>query len=158
MSLYGEETEMKMYIIRGVSGTGKTTKAKGIRCEYPAADRPFHFEADQFFTSHTGRYDFEASLLSQAHEWCRLNVLRVIRTGRAVIISNTFTTFREVIPYLDLAGLYDYEVEVISLTKEWESIHNVPEMTLQFQRARFVPHEVFVDMVNGYLGASEKKT
>jgi predicted ABC-type ATPase len=139
---------MKMYIIRGVSGTGKTTRAREIQCMYPAVDRPVHFEADQFFTSHTGEYRFDTSLLPQAHEWCRLSVLRTIRTGEAVIVSNTFTTFKEIIPYLDLARAYGYEVEVISLTKEWGSIHNVPEITLQRQRDRFVPHGVFVSMLD----------
>jgi hypothetical protein len=141
----------KMYIIRGVSGTGKTTKAREIQCMYPAADRPFHAEADHFFTHYTGEYHFDAALLPQAHEWCRLSVLRAIRTGEAVIISNTFTTFKEAIPYLDLARAYGYEVEVISLTKEWRSLHNVPEIALQRQRDRFVPHEIFMDMVNDYL-------
>jgi hypothetical protein len=142
---------VKMYIIRGVSGTGKTTRAREIPCMYPSTDRPVHAEADHFFTNYAGEYRFDATLLPQAHEWCRLNVLRAIHIGEAVIVSNTFTTFKEVIPYLDLARAYGYEVEVVSLTKEWGSIHNVPEATLQRQRDRFTPHEIFMDMVNDYL-------
>jgi hypothetical protein len=146
---------MKLYIIRGVSGTGKTTYAKEIRCsDWPACDRPAHFEADMFFTDPYGNYDFDPNLLHQAHQWCQLNVLRMMRQYEPIIVSNTFTTFKEVEPYLKMADRYGYEVYVVTMEKEYGSIHNVPDEVMEKQRARFVDGETFANMVNGYFNGS----
>lgn len=56
-----------------------------------------------------------------------------------VIVSNTFTTERELTPYTDMANQLNYSV--ISLVVENrhgnESIHNVPEEAMDRMRNRF---------------------
>lgn len=144
---------MQLIIIRGVSGTGKTTHAKGMRMnDFPALNRPAHFEADMFFTDPYGNYDFDPNLLYDAHRWCQLSVLRMMRQYEPIIVSNTFTTFKEVEPYLKMADRYGYEVIVVTLTKEYGSVHNVPDEVMEKQRGRFLDHETFMEKVYDYLG------
>jgi hypothetical protein len=56
-----------------------------------------------------------------------------------VIVSNTSTTEKEMKPYLDMAGIYGYDV--VSLVVENRhgnpSIHGVPEETMKNMENRF---------------------
>ena len=63
----------------------------------------------------------------------------MIKNEPNIVVSNTFTTEKELQPYLELAMKYDYKV--VSLIVEnrhgSQSIHNVPEETLVKMKNRF---------------------
>ena len=141
-----------LIIVRGIAGSGKTTFVKKTLPE--AA----HYEADMFFEQ-GGEYKFDASKLKEAHNWCRKRVYECIRNKKLVVVSNTFTQFWEVSPYIDYALLYNEAIILIELTTFYGSIHSVPKKVIDKQKARFISN---VDIIkssseftcafnNGYL-------
>lgn len=123
-----------LYLIRGVSGAGKSTFAKllsqSLQCNY--------WEADMYFVDpNTKEYKFNPAWLSQAHGWCYQQFLLDLHSKNNVIVSNTFTTETDMQRYIDAAKKNDYNV--VSLVVENRhgnmSVHDVPEHTLQKQEA-----------------------
>ena len=122
----------ELLLVRGIPGTGKSTYARHYVDEYDYV----HLEADMFFEK-DGDYEFKRELLGQAHEWCKAECHKAMRTGRNIVVSNTFCTHREMWPYVTMAELMGYTVRVVALKHEYGSIHNVPEESMQRFRARW---------------------
>lgn len=123
----------KLIIIRGLPGAGKSTLAKKMIAENPDF---LHFEADMYFVK-DGVYTFVASQISKAHEWCQNSTRTALQHGKSVIVSNTFTTRREAQPYLSMAEKLGISYEIVTLTDNYGSIHNVPQETINKMQARF---------------------
>ncbi len=121
---------MKLILIRGVPGTGKSTYAE---LNYPSY---LHFEADTFMCDERGVYCWDKSLLYLAHTLCIKHTELALRRKKDVVVANTFTTHKELLPYLKLAEEQGAEVEVIKLTHEFGTLHNVPVKTLERMRTR----------------------
>ena len=100
----------KMLVIRGVPGSGKSTLAKIMASQLNAE----HFEADMFFMQ-DGQYKFDFSLLPNAHRWCQNSVDKALSLNQPVIVSNTFTTFKEIKPYLDICKKHSIVPCVIAM-------------------------------------------
>lgn len=111
----------RLVLIRGVPGTGKTTLAR----EY-AKQGYVHCENDQYFLGHGGKYPFNEALWPAAKNDCLLRVGRAMHAGKDVVVANTFTQHWQMDSYLNLAHALGYEVNIITLTHEYGSIHNVP--------------------------------
>jgi predicted kinase len=124
-----------LILIRGLPGSGKSTLAKQMVMDNPDL---WHFEADQYFTDKFGVYEFNVNNLSDAHEWCRQRTIDTLNSGESVVVSNTFTTAREMQPYFTIAKSIRKEPIVITLTAQYGNIHNVPETTLEKMKARFL--------------------
>jgi predicted kinase len=120
-------------IVRGLPGSGKSTLAKRLIGENSA-----HVEADMYFIDMNGQYRFDADLIMDAHDWCQRETHKHLHAGREVIVSNTFTTIRELRPYFDIAFDFDIRPTVISTNGIFGSIHGVPNETMQKMRGRFV--------------------
>jgi len=124
----------KLTIIRGIPGSGKSTLAKALVTSTGAA----WFEADHYFYEN-GVYNFDINRLRQAHEWCQDSVRRAMWVeGKDVIVSNTFTTVKELRPYFEISllatGLYP---SVITMQNDFGSIHGVPDATMEAMKKRF---------------------
>ena len=124
-------------IIRGLPGSGKSTLARKMMTETTT-----HFEADMHFKSALG-YQFDASKLGAAHKWCFDSVKESLTIGCECIVSNTFTTLKEMKPYLVLAEELGVKVQVLRMKNlgEYGSIHNVPEETIKRMKNRFHDYE-----------------
>ena len=141
-----------LIIVRGIAGSGKTTFVKKT---FPEAA---HYEADMYFEQ-GGEYKFDASKLKEAHNWCRKRVYDCIRNRKLVVVSNTFTQFWEVSPYIDYALLYNEAIILIELTTFYGSVHSVPQEVIDKQKARFISNvdiinsssEFICAFINGYL-------
>lgn len=119
-----------LILLRGLPGAGKSTLAKLI-CNQ-------HVEADMYFKKN-GEYNFDASKLKQAHEWCQERTEQYMIQRFNVVVSNTFTTEGELAPYIRLAVKHGYRL--VSLVVENRhgnsSIHGVPNETVERMHNRF---------------------
>ena len=127
-------------IIRGVSGSGKTTTAKRLAGDPSKFGYTKFFEADMFFDI-DGKYNFDAKFLPNAHEWCRSMVAREMLQKNDVIVSNTFTQYWEIESYLKLAHANGYKVYMVHCTGEYENVHGVPADKVKQMKDRFESNE-----------------
>lgn len=118
----------KLTIVRGLPGAGKSKYASELGCR--------HFEADMYFEL-DGEYKFDYTKLAEAHAWCKFITGRTLER-EDVVVSNTFTTVREVIDYVDIAEEKGCDLEIIELLHNYGSIHDVPEATMKRMKARWV--------------------
>ena len=121
---------MKLLLVRGVPGSGKSTLAKNLIGWY------WHLETDQFWVK-DGAYTFDASRLTEAHVWCLEKAERLMMDGFSPVVSNTFTTKREMRPYFDLAKKFGIVPTVITCQNRFGSIHNVPQSVYDAMVERF---------------------
>jgi predicted kinase len=129
------QTKM-LYLIRGLPGAGKSTLSETIANQ----DRfVFQIEADEYFINGDGVYVWNAKRVHHAHKWCFDTTENLMKFGHDGIVSNTFTTEKELKPYLDLAVKYGYSVTSMIVENRHgnASIHDVPEETMQKMRNRF---------------------
>lgn len=117
-----------LYIVRGLPGSGKSTYAKSLGIP--------HFEADMYFMK-DGEYKFDASKLKHAHMWCFNQFADQVDCGSDVVVSNTFTTVKEMNDYLVYAGARNYDIIIVEVKTQYGSIHNVPEETIAKMKARW---------------------
>ena len=140
----------KLIIVRGAMGSGKSTFAnkltnKLIRFGYKPTDI-CHFEADQFFMDEYGNYNFVPTKLWLAHKQCLEKTKKCLLRDKIVIVSNTFSTKKEMKPYMDFADENDIPVEVYRCTGEYQNVHGVPDDVVVAKRKQMedIPNEVFV--------------
>ena len=141
----------KLIILRGVSGSGKSTKAVELTSElrdvYPDS-LSIICSADMFFINRTsGEYEFDAQKLGHAHLWCKTRAETAMVLGaELIIIDNTNTQKWEFKDYIDMAKLYGYESsqEVCGdINDEYLIVyadrnkHGVPLSVIKKQAARF---------------------
>lgn len=121
----------RLILIRGLPGSGKSTIAK---C-YSGA---IHVEADMFHMNEDGVYDWKAERLGASHKWCQDTTAERLEAGYDVVVSNTFTTIKELRPYFNIAAANNIVPTVIIAQNEFNNIHAVPEEALTRMRKRFV--------------------
>ena len=125
-----------LILVRGLPGSGKSTLAKKLAHDFGHV----HLEADQFFMR-DGVYEFCVEDLGAAHMWCQSETRRLLGADMTVVVSNTFTTLKELRSYFDIAAEFDVVPQVIVCQNQYGSIHNVPAETLQRMRQRWV-HDI----------------
>jgi predicted kinase len=132
ISLYeNNNTERNVIILRGVSGSGKSTVAKLF------SEPKVICTADDFFEKNGG-YDFDASKLGQAHKECQNKFECALQDPKItnIVVANTNVKPSDYQYYMDTAKKYG--VRVISLIIErrhdGENVHSVPDFVLQRQQ------------------------
>ena len=123
---------MNLYLLRGLPGAGKSTIGKNLKA--------VNFEADQFFLDENSNYNFDATKLKDAHEWCQKRVKNCMIEGiKDISVSNTFTQEWEMEAYYKLAEQYDYRVHSLVVENRHEGVnkHGVPADKLEQMKNRF---------------------
>lgn len=140
---------MKVVIMRGVSGSGKSSYVEEILADFSATRRQAKVlvcSADQYFLDGT-EYRFDPKLLGKAHAWClrKFNdaVSPAVEKYDLVVVDNTNTTPTEMAPYIALATAYNHDVEIVLCEAHpgiacQRNVHGVPNHTVFSQWDRLV--------------------
>lgn len=123
-------TDNKLFIIRGLPGSGKSTFAQKLLDDGIVSDV---VEADHFMTDSDGNYKFDPSLLQKNHQMCQMWVKYYLDKGRDVAVANTFSRKWEIIPYVKMG----YSFEVIEMKGNFKNIHGVPQGAINKMKARW---------------------
>lgn len=126
----------ELILIRGVPGAGKSTHAKKF-----VEQGYLNYEADMYFVDFNGDYIFDPTKLHRAHSWCQRKTRDALENGISVVVSNTFTTKKEMKEYLDMAEELGIPVRVIKVVGSFQNVHGVPEEALQRMRDRWQDYE-----------------
>lgn len=105
-------------------------------------------EADDYFLvgNKFPIYQFDATLLHQAHSWCKLEAERLLRRYGSVCVANTFTERWEFEPYIGLASKYSTELNILEPATPWafdldelfrRNTHGLPKEVIAKQLARW---------------------
>jgi predicted kinase len=126
----------QLILVRGIPGSGKSTLARQLM---NLSDNIMarHYEADMFFMDEAGSYNFDASKLNRAHNWCIDKTRDGLEQNRTVVVSNTFTTVNELKPYFALAKEFGIVPVVYLAQNQFNNVHNVPAEKLEQMRNRF---------------------
>lgn len=114
----------ELVLVRGLPGSGKTTYVKKNLKDYK------HYEADQFFMKN-GKYEWKQDELGKAHNDCFNKTKNSLMNGDNVVVSNTFTTQKEVNRYTKMATDLGIKYRILRTTKQFENQHNVSSGTLE---------------------------
>lgn len=127
-----------LYLIRGLPGSGKSTFA---RTKLP---RTYSFyEADMFFINtfsleSSNTYNWSPHFLHEAHTLCRMNTIKALYHGDSVAVANTFTTLKEIAPYIDLKDKFPgLNIVIYEMKTQYKSIHNVPDEAIARMKSRW---------------------
>lgn len=123
-------TMKKLYLVRGIPGSGKSTFAESI-CDKVVSADDYFMDGDE--------YKFDASKLKHAHRYCQKKTESIMQTGNDVAVANTFTREWEMEPYYKLAEKYGYMVfsVIVENRHHGKNVHGVPDDALQKMKDRF---------------------
>ena len=138
---------MKVVILRGVPGSGKSAYADRLRREAVKLDRMVQVVSADLSHMVGGKYRFDPAKKATAHNDCLnaaldemqggdANLLIIDNTNDAnlLIIDNTNTTIYEIAPYYRLAEALGHDVEIVRIHCDFETamrrnVHDVPRST-----------------------------
>ena len=127
---------MNLILIRGLPGSGKSSLARQL-LSADCQDNKAWFEADHYFEDAEGNYVWDRTKIREAHEWCQNMTRTCLEHDMQVIVSNTFTTAKELNPYFSIAKSFGIIPTIYTCCNNWGSTHNVPEDTMTAMRQRF---------------------
>jgi predicted kinase len=107
-----------LHLIRGISGSGKSTYAESLEVKT--------VEADHFFMNQHGQYCYDHKYIRLAHDWCHLEARRLLKAGYDVAVANTFVKKWEMQFYLDLANELNIRVQIKICEGRFPNQHGVP--------------------------------
>ena len=122
-----------LYLFRGIPGCGKSSLAQALNIKAVCC-------ADDYFVLPNGKYVWKAEKIGKAHEWCQRKCRRFMKKqAEHIAVTNTFTTERELQPYMKLAQNFNYKVFSIIVENRMstKNIHSVPDETIQKMISRF---------------------
>ena len=136
----------ELVIIRGLPGSGKSTRAKN---EYPEY---LHYEPDHLFCDTRGRYRFDAQIWDEACRWVWIMTDFALARGESVVVSDVFARLSEADPYRDLAKQHGAGFKILTCDEQFSNQHRVPVTVLQGMRKRFELVWESVDTLVGPFG------
>ena len=125
---------MKLVLIRGLPGSGKSTIANAL-----TKAGFVWYEADTYHLNDEGDYCFDRANEKAAHAWCQSETRKALENGERVVVSNTFTQLWELTPYFEMAKTLGIEPNVIEAKGNWPNMHAVPAEIMDQMRARWEP-------------------
>lgn len=126
---------MKLYLIRGLPGSGKSTFAQELACGLDCS----HFEHDKYLYTDEGEYLWTEKRMAYAYRQCLRDTEATMVDGEPVVVSNVFPTAKSLKNYRKLAEKYGYRVTyiVVENRRGGVNIHDVPQESLDNMREAF---------------------
>jgi predicted kinase len=133
-----------LYLMQGVPGSGKSTIARMIQESYGGG--AVILSTDDFRLAPDGSYTFDMAENAKYHQMCQRRAAELMQEGAPVlIIDNTNIQEWQAHPYLVLAEIWGYTVQVVSVDCGlYTAIERQKEREGLGDRA--VPREVITDM------------
>jgi hypothetical protein len=78
-----------------------------------------------------GIYCYDAKQIPLAHKWCFIETRKALESGENVVVTNTFTTAKELYSY------FLFNPKVYKCEGNYKNTHNVPEEVIQKMRNRW---------------------
>lgn len=96
-------------IMRGITGSGKTTIAKQF-------NNAIICSADDYFKEGEKVIDWNWSELKTAHEYCREQfAIALENKAQLIIIDNTNIKYKDMIPYISVSQSLGYKVKILQV-------------------------------------------
>lgn len=137
MTKYNVDTKKQtLILVRGIQGSGKSTFAEKFK-----KLGFLHHENDKFFTDEKGVYTFDISKHQIAKEETLNMVLKDLKAGKNVVVSNTFNSLKELNQYKELAEEMGINVKIVKMNLNFKSVHSVPEEIVERAKVTYEPHQ-----------------
>jgi len=123
---------VKVYILRGISGVGKSTYARHLKSI--VADTLICSADDEM--DHGNGYQFDGRRVEDAHKNClRKFIDGVQKRWSMIVLDNTNILYHHFDYYIKIAEAFGYEVEIVTITVDPQvaaerTTHNVPLKSL----------------------------
>lgn len=144
-------TEHHLVLYRGLPGAGKSTQARRDVAVLYGDDKDYYIqEADMYLIGPTGEYEFEGKKLPAAHQTCFQVVRHNLIVGGVAYVANTFTRMSEMGDYFGVLEQIKRAdphrrrtlLTINNVAPRFESVHNVPAVTMDAMRARWCDVDV----------------
>lgn len=120
-----------LIIIRGLPGSGKTTRAREFGYLIVEGDM-FRFQPD-------GSYLYSKETNKPVADMCYAVVDITLNSGYSVIVSNTSYSQKHIEPYISLGQKHCAKIKIIEMKNNFKSIHNVPEPEMKWLESKWEP-------------------
>lgn len=140
----------KVFIARGLPGSGKSTRVREMSREYlEQGISSIVCSSDHFFECYLcGAYNFDASKLRFAHQWCQEKFRNAVANGvEAIFVDNTNVTAKECRPYVEAALAASYKIAFLEPITPWA--FDVDQLTRRNQHG--VPREAIERMLGRWV-------
>lgn len=116
--MFSPDNDKVIKLMRGLPSSGKSYRALELAGDDPSVI----CSADHYFGSTPEEYvaNWTIEKLGLAHGQCKKNARMLMQRQRPlVIVDNTNTMVREIMPYFDMAVQYQYRFEIEEPTSPW---------------------------------------
>lgn len=128
------KNDIKLFIIRGIPGSGKSTTALRMLNENIV---DIHVETDMYFTDEDGNYHYDYKKIRSAHLWCMSKTLDALSNNKRVAVSNTFVTKKEALAYINICKLNNIKYQILNCNGNYKNIHGVSDEKVAQMKERF---------------------
>ncbi|WP_396190441.1 AAA family ATPase [Flavobacterium sp.] len=130
-------TKPKLYILRGVPGSGKTTIAEAMLKNRLVEA---HHEQDHYFIGKDGKYNYDRSKIQIAVKYCQECVRDSLSNGKNTVVANSFIKLWTVDKFVAIAQEYNASVVILKATGNFVNTFGIPENVIKNQRREYEPY------------------
>lgn len=124
---------LELLLVRGLPGAGKSYFAMQKSQELGYS----HIEADMFVPRVDGRYTWVKEDSWLYHAKCQQSVMYKLLLGKSCIVSNTFITYYEMLPYIEIAYRTKAKLSTHICRGNYDNLHFVPIEVVEMMKSKW---------------------